>query len=436
MKRVKRRAAAAALIALLLIGGITAYVVRFALHGGEWVLFPANGSIYENGVLTVGTLTDRNGTVLAYSKDGERLYSDDAALRTACLHAVGDFQGNIGTGAVTAFADRLVGYSPLTGTAGNTVLALTIDSSLCTAAYDALAGRKGAVLVMDYTTGEILCMVSTPSYDPLAGFDEADSAYEGAYINRCISSVYAPGSVFKLVTLAAAVENMDDLYERTFTCIGSRDINGIAVNCTGVHGAQTIEQALANSCNCAFAEISLELGSEALAKTAEKLGLCEDLRINGVPTRAGSFDKAASGSADLAWSGIGQYTDLVCPYAMLRVCAAIANGGTVREGTLIRGEKGASTALLSEKTAQALSDMMSYDVVYSYGSGNFPGLALCAKSGTAELGDGRSNSWFAGFLNDAAHPYAFCVMIEGGGSGLRNAGAVANSVLQKAVGNN
>lgn len=86
-------------------------------------------------------------------------------------------------------------------------------------------------------------------------------------------------------------------------------------------------------------------------------------------------------------------------------------------------------------TADKLKQMMSYNVVSHYGSDRFPGLNICAKTGTAELGDGTSHAWFAGFLDDEAHPYAFVVLVERGGGGLTNAGAVANAVLQAAVGN-
>lgn len=434
MKRVKSRATAALIIAALVLAGCIAYVIEFMDNGSQWVMYSANQSVYENGVLSAGTVTDRNGTLLARSQNGVYFYADDADTRAACLHAVGDFAGNIGTGALTAFADALAGYSPVGGVKkdGGTV-ALSIDARLNRTAYSALAGRRGAVLLMDYTTGEILCMVSAPNYDPNTGFDPDDSRYEGAYLNRCLSASYTPGSVYKLVTLAAAIENIDGLYERSFYCSGSEDVAGIAVKCTGVHGWQTIEQALANSCNCAFAQISLELGADTLAEYSRKLGFDCVLELNGIPTKAGSFEKAASGSADLAWSGIGQYTDLVCPYAMLRYVSAIANGGAAEGPTLLRGRGGAATRLLGADTAEKIKRMMSYNVVYSYGEWNFPGLALCAKSGTAERGDGASNSWFTGFLDDGDHPYAFCVVIESGGSGLANAGALANTLLQAAV---
>ena len=149
---------------------------------------------------------------------------------------------------------------------------------------------------------------------------------------------------------------------------------------------------------------------------------------------AGSFTKGASGSANLAWSGIGQYEDLICPYSMLRYVSAIANGGSVVEPSLLLDTpSGSSTTLLSTATANKLRDMMNYNVSAHYGTNRFPGLNLCAKTGTAEVGDGTSHAWFTGFLLDDAHPYAFVVLVENAGGGLTNAGAVANTVLQAAV---
>lgn len=437
MKKVTRRATSALLIAALLIVGLGIFVVRLSRDGYAWAVFRADQSVYSNGVLNTGTVTDRNGVLLASAGGGIYRYADDASVRTACLHAVGDYPGNIGTGAITAFSDLLSGYSFTEGTydrdgSGGTV-ALSIDSQLCVTAYNALAGRKGAVLVYNYENGEILCMVSAPSYDPNYVPDLTAPAYEGAYINRALSSVYVPGSVFKLVTMSAAIENIDDLYTRSFYCGGSVQYGPDTVKCTGTHGSQTIEQALANSCNCAFAELALELGADTLAEYAEALGLTSSHSLNGIMTAAGSFDKAEDGTSLLAWSGIGQYNDLVSPYAMMRLAGGIANGGTVAEPTLLKGTSNGSSELIDPSTAEKLAGMMEYNVLYSYGSWMFPGLDICAKTGTAEVGDGTSHSWFVGFLEDDEHPYAFAVIAENAGGGLANAGAIANTVLQAAV---
>lgn len=437
MKKIKRRAWSALLLALALLFGTGVYVWRFAHSYRQWINFSANENLFQNGTLALGTVTDRNGVVLAAVSDGKRVFADSAATRTACLHAVGDAAGNIGTGALTAFADRLTGYSLLTGATsqGGGTVTLSLDERLNRMAWNALAGRRGAVLLMNYKTGELLCMVSSPSYDPNVGFDATNTWYEGVWLNRCLSAAYTPGSVFKLVTLAAAVEHIRDLDARRFTCTGSVTVDGNELVCSGVHGEQTVEQALANSCNCAFAELSLELGGETLRQYAERFGLTRQLQVSGIWTAAGRFEASPAGSADLAWSGIGQSTDLVSPVALLRLVAAIANGGTAREPSLLHGVSGGSARLMRADTAQRLAAMMHYNVVSSYGAWNFPNLDLCAKTGTAEVGDGTSHAWFAGFLNDAAHPYAFAVIVEHGGGGLSNAGPVANALLQSAVGN-
>ena len=159
----------------------------------------------------------------------------------------------------------------------------------------------------------------------------------------------------------------------------------------------------------------------------------DSLDISGIETAAGSFEKAETGTSDLSWSGIGQYNDLVAPIAVLRYVSAVAAGGTVKEPVLIKDRKGNETKLLEYSTAAKIGEMMSYNVSYSYGTWRFPELDMHAKSGTAELGDGSSHAWFAGYIDDDEHPLAFTVIIERGGGGLANAAPLANTVLQAAI---
>lgn len=427
MKKVSLRALSALLMAFLMIIGLFIYIVRYINNGEDWALYfdqSTTGSEF--------LITDRDGTTLAKMGGGEKSYAEDANTRISCYHVTGDYTGNVGTGALSSFKSELSGFSLITGIqeAEDKTLSLTIDADLNRKAYEALNGRKGAVMMYNYKTGEVLCMVSSPSIDPL---NPPETLPDGAYINRCISAAFVPGSIYKLVTLTAALENIDNIYHRTFSCAGSVDVKGVDINCTGTHGEQSIEQALANSCNCAFAEIALELGPDVIAEYAQKLGLTESLSFDGMPTRAGSYVKDSSMSAAMAWSGIGQSEDLVCPYAMMRLAGVIANGGTTAEPSML-GESRKTAQLLSADTAEKVASMMNYTVVYHYGSSRFPGLNLSAKTGTAEVGNGEaSHGWFVGFLNDDEHPYAFICLVENGGSGLGAAGSVMNSVLQAAV---
>ena len=424
MKKVKRRATAALLIAALLVVGLAVYLVRLADDGGAW-------ASYFSGGTPGGTILDRNGVVLYSSDEDGYSFAEDWSTRVSCYHLLGDPNGNVRTGALRQFRDRLAGYSFVEGATSGKTISLSVDSALNVAAYSALAGRNGAVMLMDYTTGEVLCMVSSPGDDPE---NPSSEPADGTYLNKCLSSSFTPGSVFKLVTLAAAIDNIPDLFERSLWCEGEMTVDGALLTCTGSHGSQTIEQALANSCNCAFGTLALELGPELMAEYAEKLGMTASLQLDGMDVLPGSFTKGGAGSVGLAWSGVGQYEDLVCPYAMLRYVSAIANGGSVYEPTLLgHGSLDRETELLSAETAQRIAEMMNYNVQNAYGSWVFPGLDVSAKTGTAEVGDGTSHAWMTGFLNDPAHPYAFVVILEHAGGGLANAGPVANAVLQAAV---
>lgn len=428
MKKVTRRALSALIVAAFVITGVCYYCFRYVESGAKWASF-----FSVSNVTGTSTIKDRSGVLLASETSGAATYAKDYTTRLACYQAVGDLSGNIGTGALDVFSSRLAGFDLVNGTTKNTGtdLTLSLDSALNVTAYNALAGRNGAVMVCNYKTGEVLCMVSTPTQDPAK---PSSSPAAGTYLNKCISSTFTPGSVFKLVTLTAAIENVPDIYSQSFTCKGSVVVAGVRIHCTGTHGKQTVEQALANSCNCAFAQIAQEVGPDTLAKYAEKLGMTTAHSLDGVKTAAGKFEKADAGTSDLSWSGIGQYKDLVCPYSMLRFVSAIANGGELAEPTLLsRSAAGGKTRILSAETADKMKEFMSYNVKYAYKASSFPGLKICAKSGTAEVGDGTDHAWFTGFLDDDAHPYAFVVVVEHGGGGLRQAGPIANAVLQAAV---
>lgn len=439
MKKVRRRALSVLILVALILALMSIFILRLAADGDDWVSFPSNGDAYIGGRLRAGSIVDRNGTLLLKIEDGAASYAQDEDIRRATLHAIGDRDGNIGTGALRCFADDLLGYSLVHGVydfdgSGGT-LELSLDADVCAVAYDALGERHGAVAVMNYQTGEIICMVSSPSFDPEDPPQLSEDDTSGVYLNRVMSSAFTPGSTFKLVTLAAAIENIPDLFTRDFHCDGSFEAGDDTVTCAERHGDLKIEDALGLSCNCVFGELALELGADTLSRYVSQLGLDTAQRIDGIGCAAGSFEKAGEGTADLAWSGIGQYRDLVNPAAMLRLMCAIANSGRAPEMTLHKSAGRAATErIMSASTADRISAMMDYAVTISYGEENFPGLELRAKSGTAEVGGGAANAWFVGFLADSEHPYAFVVCIENGGWGASAAGPLANSVLQALVG--
>lgn len=429
MKKVQNRAASVMLIAILCIAGLFMYISRYVNDGSDWVSFASGLGLYAEST-GGGRVYDRNGVLLADAKG--RDYSDDYTTRVANYHLLGDYEGRTGSGVLTHLADDLLGFDLVNGSyqLSTPVLQLTVDSELNKIAYSALAGRAGSVQIVNYKTGEMLCQVSTPVIDP----DHPENIPDGAYINRAISATFTPGSVYKIITMIAALNEVDDIYTRRFECTGTVKIQGIPVNCHGEHGSQDIKHAFANSCNCAFAEIAQLVGSENMTKYSEKLGLTKSHKLSGIPTWAGNYESFPDGSVELSWSAIGQATDLTCPYSMLRVVSAIANEGTLAEPTLIPYEKKPKTVnLINRDIAKELKNFMLYNVEHTYGTGTFPGLTIGAKTGTAEVGDGTDHAWFVGFLDDEAHPYAFVVQVERGGGGLSVAGSIANKVLQEAV---
>jgi len=446
MNTIKRRTMIIVGLAALVILSLAIFLGKLEDEGAEWAGAYFNSHAWHEGVFVAGEVQDRQGAVLLYTRDGQRAYNDSETLRRATLHAVGDAAGNIGGSAQSQFKKELMGYNMLNGLWGlsgeGRRIRLTVDADLNAVAYEALSGRNGCVMVYDYVGGEILCMVSSPGFDPANPPDLADNS--GPYINRCLTASFPPGSIFKLVTLAAALENIEGLASRTFTCDGSYEINGDAVACTDSHGEQDLDAALANSCNSAFAELSLELGAETIRSYAEQAGLLSSLEVDNYTTAAGSFDLAELDIA-LAWSGIGQYHDMVTPVSMLRYVGAIANGGQGVNPRLLKSvatTRGIplwidifhpSDRLLSSGTAERLKAMMRHNVAARYGADNFPGLSIGAKSGTAEVEGQPPHAWFTGFLDDPEHPYAFIVLVENSGTGATVAGSVANKVLQAAA---
>ena len=445
MKKIEKRAIMCLLLAFVLLTGVGIFSYRYVAHGDDWASYEGNRDVYNEGDLSKGKLYDTNGTLLMQNTPDGMIFNDDASVRTALMHITGDKDNNISTGANRAFTDELIGYNLINGVyslnnAGKDV-SLTLDANICATAYEALAGRSGTVGVYNYKTGEILCMVSSPTYDPV---DPPSEPEDGVYINRFTSATFVPGSIFKLVTAAAAIENLDDAYTWEINCTGSVSYGGeYAVTDVSAHGTVDLDKALEVSCNCYFGQLAEKLGPDLLEKYTEKAGLMTSYDIDGIKTTEGTFDFPDSGM-NLAWTGIGQWEDMINPCSMMVYMGAIANGGEATHPNIVKpttfmGKQidkitTKTTNMIDSTTAASLTEMMANNVVSHYGSENFPGLNLCAKSGTAEVGDYKEpHAWFAGFLNDDSNPYAFIVLVENSGYGADVAGAVANTVMQAVV---
>lgn len=442
MNRIASRSGIVVILALVLTVGFLLFVVEFAMKSGDWVVSSGSAHVYNGKNLNCGVIVDGDG-ILLLDMQSDRRYSTDAGIRKATVHWLGDRYGKIDAPALATYADEMIGYDILTGvyqyeeTVG--VAQMTLNSKVQTAALNALGNNKGCVAVYNYKTGQILCAVSTPSYDPDNVPADIES-YDGAYWNRFTQSAYVPGSIFKTVTLAAALESIPDVTDRSFFCSGECQLGSDKITCEVAHGTQTLKSAFTNSCNCVFAQLAQELGADVLEKYVLQFGVIDRISFDGVTTASGAFT-ATNEPVFLGLSAIGQHEDQVNPCAFMTYMGAVANGGTVTLPHIIEkvsvGNQttyAASTVygkqIMSEQTAQIVVEYMRNNVTQKYGDWNFPGLSVCAKTGTAEVGgDQKPNAMFTGFVTDEEYPLAFIVCVEDGGYGSTVCIPIASKVL-------
>ncbi len=447
MNRVAHRTTIALLLALILIGGMAIFVVQFVKDGSDWVVFEGNPHIYNGTNIGCGVVTDRDGALLLSALDGWE-YSADVSIRESTVHWLGDRYGYISAPTVAHYAEDMAGYSLANGLYAYSGLGgkakMTISAELQKVALEAMGDYRGTVAAYNYKTGEILCAVSTPNFDPddVPDIDgDSSGAYEGVYLNRFTQVTYVPGSIFKLVTAAAALEELDDAENTTFYCSGEYDMGADQVTCKVVHGDMDLEQALAASCNCYFAQLSEVLGGDRLQSYVDKYHITDSLEFDGITTATGKFDIHNAAPVQVAWSAIGQHLDLVNPCRFMTFMGAIAGGGKAAEPYIIsevssgnsvsyRAKTTMSEQLLNQDAAETLKSLMRNNVYQVYGDGYFPGLSVCAKSGTAEVGgDKEPNSTFAGFVMDEEYPLAFIAVVENGGAGSSTCVPIVSDVI-------
>jgi len=444
----------------LVVGGWFGYSAY--MQGSRWMTSGNNARINSaRKKVTMGSITDRSGVLLAYTDtDGSRCYANDREMRRAVSQTVGDSLGMSGTGVETMHTGILLGFSGsiidrtwqwLSGeeTRGDDVR-LIIDAELTTYISEAFPeGYNGAVALINYQTGEVLAMVSKPDYDPYkAG---SDSVTDTAYLNRCLQGKYAPGSVFKIITLACALENKSGVSSRIYTCEGSRLFGDVPVTCAGgkKHGELTLEEAFSESCNVTFAALSYELGGTEMIKTAENFAFNDNFTFQDMVLYESSYPEDLQSIAELAWSGVGQARVLVTPLHMAMIAGSIGNNGVMMQPKLIsqvtgstgiprlRASTGVYKRVVSENTAQIIGAYMR-DVVEN-GTGYraaIDGYTVCGKTGSAETSNDKSvatNAWFVGYIQESEHPYAVAVVIEQGGSGGDQAARLAGKALERAV---
>lgn len=437
-------------------------------YGNRWFSFSRNPRVRaQKQTVIAGDILDRNGVTLATTVEGQRIYQEDEASRRAIVHLLGDSQGQVSNGVETFQTRYLYGFETSLSERIKALLAgetrqgdnvtLTIDSKLCTAitrffsSNSKTQGKKGAAVVMNYQTGELLALISLPNFDPM-NITQATLTDAGQpFWNRATQSVYPPGSAFKIITTVSALENLSGITEQEIMCNGGLVVQNQPIRDYGgaVHHQLTLREAFRKSCNNVYALTALTLGDEHLRQTAESFGFNDNFLFRDLVVENSSYPTENRTQFELATTGIGQSALAATPTHMCMVAAAIANDGVMMEPRLLMRVTSAAgsqrtsfqpkvyrTALSAENAAVLQSYMR--DVVVS-GTGTraaVPGLTICGKTGSAESslsGQPTTYGWFVGYIQDDSLPYAVSVLVEsiedgeGGGS---TAAPIASEIFQ------
>lgn len=456
MRNTRTRSIVLSFMTLLFLFGIGLFVFKYITNASLWTFSPVNKHFSGEQLVKAGDIVDCNNVLLAHSENGKRKYNDEESIRRALLHTVGDNTSHISSSVQSLYHDELYGYNFILGInppeilGKNKNIKITLDSEICKVALNALGNHKGSVCVYNYKTGEIVCMVSTPTYDPYhpeVVENDHSGKYEGAYINRVLNSSYAPGSVFKIITSASGLAYLDDMENKTYSCHQTELVNNKKITCLSSHGDINLKNAMMRSCNIYFADLAIELGKDHMTNTANSMGFNRSFKIDRAKTKKSVYNVDKADDYNLGWSGIGQYNDLLNPMHSVILMGAIANSGEVHIPHFIKdiysGNNSGNTGyltldtkekLLPKNISDTLKNMMRYNVTANYGDSMFPHLNVCAKTGTAEVGEDKEpHGWMIGFSSNDNTPLAFCVIVENSGYGSKTAGPIASTVLNYAA---
>jgi peptidoglycan glycosyltransferase len=371
------------------------------------------------------------------------------------------------------FVNRVVDMIGNTQPKGGSV-SLTVDAAAQNAAFAGLRrlgrGVEGAVVALEPSTGKILAMVSNPTYNPnvLSSHDFGKVSdnrkrllanEQRPLTNRATQEILPPGSTFKIVTAAAALESgqyqPDSLVRGGDVLDLPQTDNDLPNYATGVCGSGriTLTQALAQSCNTSFGAIGMQLGDDALREQAEAFGF-GDVYLEDLPRQAVSrFPPPDVDDPLTAYSAIGQYEVAATPLQMAMVVAAVGNGGTVMRPYLVDEVRAPDLSVLDKTNPEPFRDAVSSTVardltqmlVETVDNGTaapaaIPGIKVAGKTGTAQSQADRPNyAWFVSFAPADNPEVAVAVLVEDAGvaedliSGGGLAAPIAKSVMEAVI---
>ncbi len=426
-----------------LIMGLIVYILHFMIVEKDEVIANAANSRLDSFAADVvrGDIVTEDGKTIATSNDDERYYPYDNMF----AHAVGfskytkagiELVGNYYLlESHSNILERFINTLREDKNQGDTVVS-TLNYDLQKKAYEALGNADGAVIVMEPDTGKILAMVSKPDFNPNdidAVWEEANSEnYTGSMLlNRATQGLYPPGSTFKvLTTLAFMRQNPRKFKDYHYNCANSEQIfNSVTVHCYGkkTHGEEDLSEALANSCNQAYADIGTGLDLGEWKETLESMLYNKNLPYTGASATSRFYLDKDSNSGYVPQTAFGQGDTLVTPLHNAMIISTIANGGLMMkpymidsvenyEGKLVKKFSPSSyDTLMTSDEVETLTEYMRKVVTQGTAADYFAGASYQAagKTGTAEYADGEHDfSWFIGFADIEKPEVAVSIVIE------------------------
>ncbi|MDR1066836.1 MAG: penicillin-binding protein 2 [Clostridiales bacterium] len=443
----------------------SAYLIKFVASDSRYIVEHTSNPRPRNFTdddIRRGDIVDANGEILAVSvKDSEK-YNREYPFGETFAHIVGfDTFGRSGAesrynltlqtldGEIMQRVNGVFSGAPLQGLG----IALTVDAGLQEMAFNGLSGYRGAAVVMEPSTGKILAMASAPSFDP----NEISSSWDSLVtddersplLNRAAQGLYPPGSIFKIVTSAAAFEFDPNIESFSYNCEGSAVFGAKRIRCfnSTAHGDVDIARAMAVSCNTFYSTIGVNIGAENMRAVAERL-LFNAYYPAPFPLSRSSFAlDADSEISEIVETSIGQGKTLITPLHAAVITSAVANGGVMMEPYIVdhaftkngkikdkRLPTAMARAFTLEETA-FLTDIMIGVVENGSGKGAaIDGVRIAAKTGTAENSSGGDHGWFTAFA-PAEKPCVVVTVIMENAENTARAQALARDIIQYSLNN-
>lgn len=437
------------------------YIVYFnAVKSKEIINSPYNVRLDSMSDRVVrGKILDSDGNVLAetiVSEDG--LEKRNYPYGEIYAHVVGfDSMGKSGLESTenfdlltsnAFFLEKLAKEFQEKKNIGDNVVT-TLNTDLQTAAYKALGSYKGAVMVMEASTGKVLAMVSKPSFNPNHIADDWEwltTDANSTLLNRATQGAYAPGSIFKIVTTLEYMRENPDYSDYFYVCESKITEGETTIHCAGnrAHGEETLADSLANSCNASYSNIGLGLDLTSYRKTAEELLFNAKLPTLLPYTKSKFQLTKDSDTSEVMMTAIGQGRTQVSPYHMTLISAAIANGGTLMQPYLVEQVENYTGTTISKNMPERYGTLMTSAEaaqlkeymagVVQNGTGkalNGGNYTVAGKTGTAEYSSdkAKSHSWFTGFTNVENPELVISVVVESADNSGMSAVSVAKQVL-------